>query len=78
MPDVFKWKRNIIVISGPGYKPQETAGYLIENGISEATPAVVCESLSLEDEKIFRGTLREISKGRFSWLSLMVVPYPTT
>jgi precorrin-6B methylase 1 len=45
----------------------------MENGISPDNPAVVCENLSLEDEKIFRGTLKQISEKEFSWLSLMVL-----
>ena len=29
--------------------------------------------LTLEDEKMFRGTLRDIAARQFSWLSVMVV-----
>jgi cobalt-precorrin-7 (C5)-methyltransferase len=71
--EAFRQKRHLIVISGPDYKPHETAAYLMENGISPDNPAVVCENLSLEDEKIFRGTLKQISEKEFSWLSLMVL-----
>ena len=73
MMDAYRQKRHLIIISGPEHKPHETAAYLIENGFSEATEAVVCENLSLKNEKVFRGTLEDISKKEFSWLSIMVV-----
>ncbi len=73
MVDVFSRNRNLIVITGPKQKPEETASYLIKNGISETTPTLVCENLTLEDEKISRGTLRDFVGKQFSWLSVMVV-----
>ena len=73
MLDVFRRKRHLIIITGPEQKPDETANYLINNGISKTTPAVVCENLTLEDEKIFRGALMEVIPRQFSWLSVMVV-----
>ncbi len=73
MLDAYRQKRHLIIISGPEHKPHENAAYLVENGIGENTQAVVCDSLSLKDERIFRGTLKEVSNGEFSWLSIMVV-----
>jgi len=73
MLDAFRQKRHLIIITGPEQKPDETATYLINNGISKTTPAVVCENLTLEDEKIFRGALMEVIPRQFSWLSVMVV-----
>jgi len=35
--------------------------------------AVVCENLSLENEKIFRGTLENIAIKEITWLSILVV-----
>ena len=73
MLNAYRQKRHLIIISGPGHKPHENAIYLIKNGIDETTQAIVCESLSLEDEKVFRGTLEDVSNREFSWLSVMVV-----
>jgi len=78
MLDAYRQGRHLIIISGPGHKPHENARYLMENGINQNTPALVCESLSLDDEKIFRGTLKDISEREFSWISLMVVMRQTT
>lgn len=73
MLDAFRRKRHLIVLTGQAQKPDETARYLIKHGISPATPALVCENLTLEDEKIFRGTLSRVVPGQFSWLSVMVI-----
>lgn len=73
MLDAFGRKRHLIIVTGPDHKPEETASYLIKNGLSETTPSIVCENLTLEDEKIFRGTLKDVIAKHFSWLSVMVV-----
>ncbi len=73
MLDVFRRNRHLIVLTGPSQKPDETAGYLIKNSVSETTPTLVCENLALEDEKIFRGALRDVIARQFSWLSVMVI-----
>ncbi len=75
MLDVFRRNRHLIILTGPSQKPDETAGYLIKNGVSETTPILVCESLTLEDEKIFRGALRDVIARQFSWLSVMVIKH---
>ena len=73
MLDAFGQNRHLIILTGPDQKPDETASYLINNGISETTPTLVCENLTLGDEKIFRGVLRDVIARQFSWLSVMVI-----
>jgi len=73
MLDAFGRNRHLIIITGPEQKPDETASYLINNGIGENAPTLVCENLTLEDEKIFRGVLRDVVARQFSWLSVMVI-----
>jgi len=73
MLDAFRQKRHLIILTGQEQKPDETASYLINNGVSETAPTLVCENLTLEDEKIFRGTLKDVIARQFSWLSVMVV-----
>jgi len=73
MLDALRRDRHIIMLVGPDLSPNEAAKYLIANGISENTRTVVCENLTLEDEKIFKGTLRNVLTKQFSWLSVMVV-----
>ena len=73
MLDAFNQNRHLIIITGPEQEPNETASYLIKNGISETTPTLVCENLTLEDEKIFRGALRDVMARKFSWQSVTVI-----
>jgi precorrin-6y C5,15-methyltransferase (decarboxylating) CbiE subunit len=73
MLNAFLRNRHLIILTGQAQKPDETASYLIKNGVSETTPALVCEKLALEDERISRGTLRDVVTRQFSWLSVMVV-----
>ncbi len=73
MLDAFGRNRHLIILTGQEQEPDETASYLIKNGISETTLTFVCENLALGDEKIFRGTLRDVIARQFSWLSVMVI-----
>ena len=73
MLDAFRRKRHLIILTGQEQKPEETARYLINHGINETVPTLVCENLTLDDEKIFRGTLVEVISRQFSWLSVMVI-----
>ena len=73
MLDAFGRNRHLIILTGPDQKPDETASYLIKNGVSETTLTFVCENLTLGDEKIFRGALRDVIARQFSWLSVMVM-----
>lgn len=73
MLDAFNRKKHLIVLTGPEQKPCETASLLINNGADAATPAVVCEDLTLETERISRGILAEMTLKQFSWRSVMVV-----
>ena len=73
MLDAFRRNRHLIVLTGQQQKPEETASYLIKKGVSETAPTLVGENLTLEDEKISRGFLRDFTEGQFSWLSVMVI-----
>jgi len=73
MLDAFGRNRHLIILTGPEQKPDETASYLINNGVSETTLSFVCEDLTLRDEKIFRGALRDVVARQFSWRSVMVI-----
>ena len=76
MVEALKRDRNVIMLAGPDLSPCEAAKYLIDNGVNEDTSVVVCENLTLEGQRIFRGTLKEASTMQFSWLSVMVIISP--
>lgn len=71
--EAFRRKRHLIILTGQMQKPDETAKYLIGQGIGEDTLTIVGENLTLENETVSRGTLRDTARGKFSWLSVMVV-----
>jgi cobalt-precorrin-7 (C5)-methyltransferase len=55
------------------FSPELVAKSLINGGIDPDTPAFVCENLTLTDEQIFKGTLREVSEVSFGSLCVMVI-----
>lgn len=57
----------------PNFKPAELANFLIENGVDPEKEAAVCERLSYPDEKVLRGTLKDIVDMEFSYMCVMVV-----
>ncbi len=69
-----KEKRDIILLPDPkSFPPKEIARFLINNGISEETTAIVCENLTLPNEKIIIGNLKKILNLDFGPLCVMVV-----
>ena len=65
--------RNLIVLTGVRQMPRQTAEYLVSQGIAGDTEVIVCENLSLKDERVFKGTLKDVVDMDFSWQSVMVV-----
>lgn len=73
MLESFMLGKHIIMLPGPDLSNNQAAIYFIVNGVSEDTPVVLCENLTLEDERIFEGKLKDIKDRDSSWLSVMVV-----
>lgn len=73
MLDALRRGRHVIMLAGPDLMPDEAARYLIANGIERDTPVVICENLTLENEKISKETLESIATKQFSWLSIAVI-----
>jgi cobalt-precorrin-7 (C5)-methyltransferase len=57
----------------PDFRVQELAKFLIDNGENFHRKCAVCERLSYPDERLFEGTLKEISEENFSYLCVMVI-----
>jgi cobalt-precorrin-7 (C5)-methyltransferase len=72
----FRRGRHLIVLTGPHQPPEATARYLIERAISPKTATLVAENLSLPNERIVRGSLADIARGSYHWLSILVVLHP--
>lgn len=54
------------------FPPEQVASYLTGKGYGERR-AVVAENLSYPEEKIIRGSLKELSRQEFAGLSVMVI-----
>jgi hypothetical protein len=52
------------------------AQWLIRRGVPPATSAVVCSSLSLPEETIFRTNLGGLVERQFPWLTVSVILNP--
>ncbi len=55
------------------FPPREIAAYLLSIGADKETSVVVCENLTLSNEKVVETTLEEASKQNFSSLCVMVI-----
>jgi cobalt-precorrin-7 (C5)-methyltransferase len=55
------------------FSPSDIAKFLLTRGVDEGTPAFVCENLTLNDERIVKSTLGEVSKAAFGALCVMVI-----
>jgi precorrin-6y C5,15-methyltransferase (decarboxylating) CbiE subunit len=73
MLEAFRRNRHLLILTGKMQRPEETARYLMSHGVSGDTAALVGENFTLKNEKISRGSLKEIAHGHYSWLSIMVV-----
>jgi cobalt-precorrin-7 (C5)-methyltransferase len=74
LADAVKKGNDVILFPDPkAFSPKDIAQFLIENGVAEETPVAVCENLSLDNEKVFSGTLRAILGKRFGSLCVMVI-----
>ena len=55
------------------FSPAEVAKFLMNEGVSSRTQVFVCENLALNNERIVKGTLGEVSSENFSPLCVMVI-----
>jgi cobalt-precorrin-7 (C5)-methyltransferase len=55
------------------FSPVLVSKFLINEGVDPDTPTFVCENLTLNDERVFRSTLSEVSKASFCSLCVMVI-----
>ena len=63
----------ILLPDSKAFIPKDIANYLIGGGVDKETSVVVCENLTLPDEKVTASTLEEVSKQTFGSLCVMVI-----
>ena len=65
---------DVMLLPDPkAFSPSDVAKFLIGKGVAEDTSAVVCENLTLEDEKVVASTLRGIVGKSYDSLCVMVI-----
>ncbi len=57
----------------PDFRVEKLAQFLLENGIDPEREVTVCERLSYPDERLFKGTVKEVASEEFSYLCVMVI-----
>jgi cobalt-precorrin-7 (C5)-methyltransferase len=66
--------KDVMLFPDPkAFPPREIARFLINNGISKETTAVVCENLTLSNERIVSSTLGEMLKLNFAPLCVVLI-----
>jgi len=64
----------LIILPDPKvFTPSDIAKFLISESVDEETPVFICENLTLDEERIFSSSLKEITSLNFSSLCIMVV-----
>lgn len=64
----------LIILPDPKvFTPSDIARFLISEGVDEETPVFICENLTLDEERIFSSSLKELTSLNFSSLCIMVV-----
>lgn len=74
--EAFRQGRHLVVLAGPDLPPHRMAQFLIREGVSRQTPAVICSRLTLPRERILEEPLDRIRRRRFHWLTVSVVLNP--
>jgi len=57
----------------PNFKLNEIAEFLIESGVDLGRRVAICEKLSYDDERILETSLKDVLRGEFSYMCVMVI-----
>lgn len=74
--NAFRQGRHLVVLASPDLTPNQMAQFLREQEVPGKTRVVVCSRLSLPEERILDGTLAQVARQRFHWLTISVVVNP--
>jgi cobalt-precorrin-7 (C5)-methyltransferase len=74
LAEAVKKGTDVMLLPDPkAFPPCEIATFLLNNGLDKETPVVVCENLTLSNERIIASTLEEMSKLSFGSLCVMII-----
>ncbi|PPD57742.1 precorrin-6y C5,15-methyltransferase (decarboxylating) subunit CbiE [Dehalogenimonas etheniformans] len=74
--DSFNIGRHLLALTNETQVPRQTASYLIEHGLPPETSVLVCEYMTMEDERVYYATLGEVSNTDYRLTSVMVIKNP--
>lgn len=74
LAEAVKEGKDVMLLPDPkAFPPSEIASFLIKSGVGKETPVVVCENLTLSNEKIVSTTMKGMLKLNFDPLCVMVI-----
>jgi cobalt-precorrin-7 (C5)-methyltransferase len=63
----------LLLPNSRGFAPKDIAALLIETGADTQTPVYICENITLDNEKVTKTTIEEITGQTFGGLCVMVI-----
>jgi cobalt-precorrin-7 (C5)-methyltransferase len=76
--DSFQIGRHLLALTNETQLPRQTATYLLEHGLASDTPVLVCEYMTMEDERVYYTTLADVINTDYRLTSVMVVKNPNS
>ena len=76
--DSFNMGRHLVMLTNETQVPRQSATYLLEHGLPSTTPVLVCEYMTMEDERVYQTTLGQVKNTDYRLTSVMVVKHPGT
>ncbi|MBT0158367.1 precorrin-6y C5,15-methyltransferase (decarboxylating) subunit CbiE [Candidatus Bathyarchaeota archaeon A05DMB-2] len=66
--------KDVVLIPNPKvFTPRMISSFLLKNGADKATPVVICENITLSDERIVQTTLENAAQQDFEPMCVMVI-----
>ncbi len=71
--DSVKEGNTVLLLSESRFMPKDVAKFLLSSGIDERVSTTVYENLTLENERVFQGNLKELAGKTFTYLSVVII-----
>jgi cobalt-precorrin-7 (C5)-methyltransferase len=68
--------RHLLMLAGEEFRPDAAARYLVEHGIDQSLPVLICERLTLPDQSLTWTTLGGLREIKPYWLTVIAVIQP--
>ena len=71
--DSVRGGHTVLLLSESRFMPKDVAKFLLSSGIDDKMPITVYENLTLENERVFHGNLKELARKTFTYLSVVII-----